>query len=223
MAVSRDELSILDEELTRVGRILASLTKTEWSARTLLVPASNQLPPWTVRELAGHLGFALHMLEMLLATPSSSTAELDRVSFFDQPGNVVAPAIYQMAWQIVEGKTNAEVLDYCLDKFDGALTKARLAHPGFTGSAIVGVMRFDEFVPTRIVEAVVHGLDLAQALGRTVVPSADAVAVVAEIFDALHLRKRATARPPTLPDDWLWVQSASGRLGNDAIFEPLLS
>jgi hypothetical protein len=46
-------------------------------------------------------------------------------------------------------------------------------------------MRVDEFVARRIVEAVVHGIDLAQALGRASTATAEGIAVTAAILDDL--------------------------------------
>ena len=72
-------------------------------------------------------------------------------------------------------------------------------------------MRLDEFVASRVVEAVVHGLDLTDALGREPMPTPEGVAVTAAILDDLLARKTVAGRPPDLADDMAWVRAASGR------------
>lgn len=83
-------------------------------------------------------------------------------------------------------------------------------------------MRIDEFIATRLVEAVVHGLDLAQALNRPATPSAAAVDCVADVLDSLNGRKQNGSRPASLAENWLWVQVASGRRHHDDFPTPLL-
>jgi hypothetical protein len=73
-------------------------------------------------------------------------------------------------------------------------------------------MRLGEFVPSRMVEAVVHGLDLTDALGQ------DPVA----IFDELLARMTVPGRPADLTDDLAWVRAASGRSPHSDPRLPLL-
>ena len=49
-------------------------------------------------------------------------------------------------------------------------------------------MQLGEFVPSRVVEAVVHGLDLTDALGRDSMATADGLAMTAAILDDLIAR-----------------------------------
>jgi hypothetical protein len=50
-------------------------------------------------------------------------------------------------------------------------------------------MRVDEFVASRVVEAVVHGLDLTLALGRDTIATPEGVALTAAILDDLLARR----------------------------------
>jgi hypothetical protein len=72
-------------------------------------------------------------------------------------------------------------------------------------------MRLDEFVPSRVVEAVVHGLDLTDALDREPVATPAGVAATAGILDELLARRTVAGRPDDLADDLAWVRAASGR------------
>jgi hypothetical protein len=72
-------------------------------------------------------------------------------------------------------------------------------------------MRADEFVASRIVEAVVHGIDLTQALGRDCIATAEGIRETASILDDLLARRTVGRRPPELSDDLDWILAASGR------------
>ena len=56
-------------------------------------------------------------------------------------------------------------------------------------------MRLDEFVASRIVEAVVHGMDLTDALGRECMATPEGIAVTAELLDELLARRTVPGRP----------------------------
>jgi uncharacterized protein (TIGR03083 family) len=220
MTAYLETLAALAGELDSVARVLGSLRPDQWSSPTLLVPV-GPVPRWTVLELAGHLGFAMNMIDTLLSGESTSAAVLDRVSFFDQPRERIAPLAYRTAKDVAASKSGAEILDLCATSFSVPVGKARLVHPGFVGSTVLGAMRIDEFIATRVVEVVVHGLDLAQALDRSFTPSREAVDCVADVLDSLGGRK-GIDRPESLADGWLWVQVASGRRRHDDFPTPLL-
>jgi hypothetical protein len=83
-------------------------------------------------------------------------------------------------------------------------------------------MRADEFVASRIVEAVVHGIDLAQALGREPAATARGIAATAAILDDLLARRTVPGRPPELSDDLDWIMAASGRADSSDNRLPLI-
>ena len=83
-------------------------------------------------------------------------------------------------------------------------------------------MELGEFVPSRVVEAVVHGFDLTDALGRETIASSEAVAVTAGILDELLARRTVAGRPADLADDLAWVRAASGRASHDDPRLPLI-
>ena len=79
------------------------------------------------------------------------------------------------------------------------------------GPGYFAPMRVDEFVASRILEAVVHGIDLTQALGREIIASTDGLKITASILDELLERRTVGRRPPELSDDLDWILAASGR------------
>jgi hypothetical protein len=59
--------------------------------------------------------------------------------------------------------------------------------------------------------AVVHGIDLTDALGQGSIATADGLAMTAGILDELIARRYVPGRPADLADDMAWVRAASGR------------
>ena len=90
------------------------------------------------------------------------------------------------------------------------------------GPGYYALMQLREFVPSRVVEAVVHGLDLTDALGATPMATAEGVAMTAAIFDELLARRTVAGRPADLADDMAWVRAASGRGPHDDPRLPLI-
>ena len=67
---------------------------------------------------------------------------------------------------MVAGKTPADMPDVLHETFSKTIEEARSNPPELTGSGYYTLMELGEFVPSRVVEAVVHGMDLTNALGR---------------------------------------------------------
>ena len=72
-------------------------------------------------------------------------------------------------------------------------------------------MQVDEFVASRVVEAVVHGLDLTLALARDPIATPEGLALTALILDDLLARRTLGRRPADLTEDLAWVLAAAGR------------
>jgi hypothetical protein len=72
-------------------------------------------------------------------------------------------------------------------------------------------MQLGEFVPSRVVEAVVHGMDLTDALGKPIMATPEGIALTASILDELLARRTVGGRPADLSDDVDWIRAASGR------------
>jgi hypothetical protein len=111
-----------------------------------------------------------------------------------------------------ETKTPQEMPDKLRDTFAKTVDGARSMAPDTVGPGYYALMRLDEFVASRVVEAVVHGLDLTDALGRQPMATPEGLAVTATILDELLARRTVAGRPPDLAgDDLAWVRAASGR------------
>jgi hypothetical protein len=97
------------------------------------------------------------------------------------------------------------------ETFARTIAEARATSPDVVGSGYYALMRLGEFVPSRVVEAVVHGMDLTDALGQDTIATPEGVAMTAAIFDDLIGRRTVPGRPADLTDDLSWVRAASGR------------
>jgi hypothetical protein len=205
-------IDVLEVELRGVEETFRALTAQQWSTPTLLRPVDDKLTPWTLFELAGHFDISIGLTRMLLANqdPGGQVGR-DKVSFFIFPRAEVAPVVYDYAYTMVEGKTPAEMPDVLHETFTRTVEEARAAAPGTIGSGYYALMRVDEFVTSRIVEAVVHGMDLTDALGRPTIATPDGIAVTAAILDDLLARRTVAGRPEDLADDLPWIRAAAGR------------
>lgn len=212
MGSYEDSLDLLERELQRVGDTFSSLSEADWRTETRLEPLDTERPRWTVFELAGHFDISIGLTVMLMAEPQQGQVGRDRASFFIFARSEVAPVVYDYAYTMVEGKTPAQMPDVLSTTFAKTVEGARSMAPDTVGPGYYALMRLDEFVASRVVEAVVHGLDLTDALGREPMATPEAVAQTAAILDDLLARRTVAGRPADLAgDDLAWVRAASGR------------
>jgi uncharacterized protein (TIGR03083 family) len=206
-----ETISVLEAELEAVERVFAGLSEDQWRLPTKLIPVDPDLPHWTVFELAGHFDISIGLTRMLIGGRDASQPARDRTSFFINPRSETGPVVYQYAYTMVEGKTPADMPAVLRETFSGTLAEARAVPADTVGPGYFAPMRVDEFVASRIVEAVVHGTDLTQALGLASIATTDGIAVTAAILDDLLARRTIPGRPPELSDDVDWILAASGR------------
>jgi hypothetical protein len=207
-----DTVRILEDEFVKLEDAFRGLSDEDWRRPTKLQPVDDTLPHWTVFELAGHFDISIGLTLMLAAEPQDGQPGRDRTSFFIFPRSEVAPVVYDYAYKMVEGKTPADMPDVLHDTFTRTIEAARSNPPETVGPGYYALMRLDEFVTSRVVEAVVHGLDLTDALGRQPMAGKEATAITAEIMDDLLARRTVAGRPPDLVgEDLAWVRAASGR------------
>ena len=205
-------LDMLERELRRVSDTFARLSEDDWRSDTLLEPFDNERPPWTVFELAGHFDISIGLTRMLIANQQAGQPGRDQVSFFIFSRAEVAPVVYDYAFTMVEGKTPADMPGVLAETFSNSIAESRALPPDTVGSGYYALMRLDEFVASRIVEAVVHGIDLTDAVGRDTIATSDGVAFTAELLDDLLARRTVAGRPADLGDDMAWIRAASGRV-----------
>ena len=215
-------IDTLAGELARIEAAFRDLTEPEWETSTLLVPVDPGLPHWTVFELAGHFDISIGLTRMLIGGRGDLQPARDRTSFFINPRSETGPVVYQYAYTMVEGKTPADMPGVLAETFSRTIEECRAVPAGAVGPGYFAPMRVDEFAASRVVEAVVHGLDLTLALGRDPVATAEGLALTAAILDDLLARRTLGRRPADLADDLTWVVAASGRAKHPDNGWPLL-
>jgi uncharacterized protein (TIGR03083 family) len=207
-----ETLDILEAELNRLGEVFAGLSDEQWQMSTKLIPLDTEAQHWTVFELAGHFDISIGLARMLMAEPQDGQVGRDRVSFFIFPRSEVAPVVYDYAYTMVAGKTPSDMPKVLRETFSNTISEARSLPPETIGPGYYALMRLDEFIASRVVEAVVHGIDLTDALGQERLAGDAAVAVTAETLDELLARRTVAGRPADLENhDWEWIRAASGR------------
>ncbi len=212
----------LSAELGQVEQAFRGLTATTGGRPTLLRPVDDTLRPWTLFELAGHFDISIGLTRMLISSQQDGQVGRDRVSFFIFPRSEVAPVVYDYAYTMVEGKQPAEMPDVLQETFSKTIEESRATSPDAVGSGYYALMSLGEFVPSRVVEAVVHGLDLTDALGQGAMATPAGLAMTAGILDELIARRYVPGRPADLADDMAWVRAASGRAPHDDPRLPLI-
>jgi hypothetical protein len=108
------------------------------------------------------------------------------------------------------------------ETFSMTVAEARAVPAGTVGPGYFAPMRVDEFVASRIVEAVVHGIDLTQALGGDSIATPEGIAATVAILDDLLARRTIPGRPAELSDDLDWILAASGRAESSDTRLPLI-
>ena len=215
-------IATLAGELARIEAAFRGLTGPEWATSTLLVPVDPDLPHWTVLELAGHFDISIGLTRMLIDGLGEEQPARDRTSFFINPRSETGPVVYGYAYTMVEGKTPADMPGVLAETFGKTIEEARSVPASAVGPGYFAPMQVDEFVASRVVEAVVHGLDLTQALGRDPIGTPQGVALTASILDDLLARRTVGRRPADLADDLAWVLAASGRAAHPDNRLPLI-
>jgi hypothetical protein len=205
------DVDVLERELGIVEDTFRGLSEGDWGAQTLLQPLDPELPRWTLLELAAHLDISIGLTRGLIAEPQDGQPGRDRVSFFIFSRNEVAPVVYDYAVRGAEDRTPRSMLETLHETFSKTIQEARATSPGTVGPGYYALMRLEEFVPSRVVEAVVHGIDLTDPLGLPCRATPEAIATTAAILDELLARRTVAGRPRDLADDLAWVRAASGR------------
>ncbi len=212
MVSHMEMVDILDGELNGILDVLRDLTDEQWQMPTHLVPFDEDATPWTVFELAGHFDISIGLTRMLLADPQEGQVGRDRISFFIFPRSEVAPVVYDYAYVMIEGKTPQDIVGVLDETFSKTIEEARATPPETIGSGYYALMQLDEFVASRMVEAVAHGIDLTDALGIEPIATREGIAVTAGILDGVLAQRTVPGRPSDLQeDDWAWIRAASGR------------
>jgi Mycothiol maleylpyruvate isomerase N-terminal domain len=210
--VARAEVKVWTAEEIRTALV------AQWRALAAAVPALDLAAPtrvagWTNREVVAHLAAQPLLLLRFLAGGSPPTAELTVAT--NLGGTARLAALIDGA---ARAAANADHLDLPgnVDRAVGPLLAADLNRNLVT---LQGSITLADYLATRCVEAVVHGLDLSPRFE----PQPRAAAVAADALLGL-----VAQRAPELLDHaarldrLVWLDAATGRRAVDGPLAPVL-
>src|SRR5581483_7890286 len=92
---------------------------------------------------------------------------------------LVAPIVDEYAWKGIEQANPAQLRAAYDQVVESTISAAQSTPPTAVSATFFGPMTMAEFLPTRTLEAVVHGHDVSEAVGRPphITPAARAVTV----------------------------------------------
>jgi uncharacterized protein (TIGR03083 family) len=223
-----DALDVLEGECARASEALRGVPEAVYGGPT-------RCPPWNVKGLVGHLWRDVDRIVSYAGGPGSgpaARAETDAVSYWRSYDPVVeGPLISQRSSEVADRfSTGADLATSFSRHWPECIAAARAMKPGDVVRTRLTWIRIDEFVGTRVVEATVHGLDLAQAITMPPWPTAGGLAITHAILVGL-----LGGPPPAslASDEIAFIETATGRrpleaaargeLGAAADLFPLLS
>jgi uncharacterized protein (TIGR03083 family) len=223
-----DALDVLEAECARASEALRGVPEAVYGGPT-------RCPPWNVKGLVGHLWRDVDRIVAYAGGPGSgpaARAETDAVSYWRSYDPVVeGPLISQRSSEVADRfATGADLATSFARHWPECIAAARAMKPGDVVRTRLTWIRIDEFVGTRVVEATVHGLDLAEAITMPPWPTPGGLAITHAILVAL-----LGDPPPTslASDEIAFIETATGRrpleaaalgeLGAAADLFPLLS
>ncbi|MFF4171979.1 maleylpyruvate isomerase family mycothiol-dependent enzyme [Streptomyces sp. NPDC001744] len=152
------------QECEALAGAVAGLSGADWTLPTRCVP-------WTVRDLLGHVCVVIDRLPDVLAAPAPGGAEISAAEYY-RPDDRFSPRSNRTRVTAAEDRAArwADGTDAAEDFAATWRRAARLCGDRPAGRTVRtrhgDAMLLSEFLLTRVVEVALHGLDLADALGR---------------------------------------------------------
>ncbi len=183
----------LEEEGASLDRLLAELSAERWRWPT-------RLAEWDVTILVAHLARTLQLLTTYAETPFAGPVET-----YDPSRS--GAQVNARAREAAVGQTPASLRQALAGAVASAAATARRLGPEAIIQTRFGPQPVRTYLESRVVEACIHGLDLRDAAGAPMVPTALALRVTAGQLAT----RLGEPRPPDLGDDLAFVEAAAGR------------
>jgi len=198
-AEMRQAMAALAAETSALGALLETRADADWERPT-------RLPGWSVMVLVAHIAGGVSRIPQYAATPVDAPPERDRLTYWRFDASVDA-GVSTRALDAARGQT-PDSLRAALRNNLAAARDVIARLPATTViPSIMGPIALVEYLPCRIVEVCVHGLDLRDALDAPLTPTPAALASTVSTLEGLL----AGPRPPDLSDDVAFVEAATGR------------
>lgn len=210
----RRSLHALEAELAALDEIVEAISPADLARPT-------RCESWHVELLLAHLVRGVDRLRAYLAEGfPTEPASIGWLSYWTTIAVVADSAsITERARAFARQVNDRAIPRVWCETHERAVTVARAAPADRGVPTPFGVLRVDHYLPTRVLEVVVHGLDLRDALGLEEVTTPEALAVTTMVLDHLLPGDRA----PGHEDDHSFVLAATGRRPSDDSRLPLIS
>lgn len=206
-------LGALRAEADALTPVIAALRPDDLSHDT-------RLPGWDVQVLVAHLVRGVDRIRAYLTETLPDAPELDWAGYFTAAATRSSGAdVSERARAFAASINDRPVADVWLRACTEAERLASMAPPDRPVGTPFGAIRIDHYLPSRVLEVTVHGLDLRDALDLEAVATPDGLAVTAALLDALL----GSERPAGLEQDLPFVLAATGRAASDDPRLPVLT
>jgi uncharacterized protein (TIGR03083 family) len=213
-----DIVDILAAECAACAAVATTLSEDDFGLPT-------RCPPWDVKALVGHIWRDVDRILVYAAEPAPDAADSDALAYYGADYDAVASAPdvtrrgFEAAAAFATGHELARDFD---DRWRRAVELARSMPPDRRIRTFGPCLRLDQYLCTRLLEAAVHGLDLADAIEREPWITPRATALVRSMLVGM-----LGAEPPDALgwDDLAFLEVGTGRraiaLEERAVLGPL--
>ncbi|MDD9207840.1 maleylpyruvate isomerase N-terminal domain-containing protein [Georgenia sp. 10Sc9-8] len=137
---------------------VADLTTDDWD-----LPGLGE---WSVRDLVGHTSRALSTAAACLDRPTAGVQIPDAAAYYATAASAVDPRDVADRGRAAGVALGADPVATVTDLAARSVARVAAAPHGLTVTTVVGGMRFEDYLQTRVLELTVHGLDLLVATGQ---------------------------------------------------------
>jgi uncharacterized protein (TIGR03083 family) len=199
-----DIVDVLAAECAACAAVVTTLSEDDFGLPT-------RCPPWDVKALVGHIWRDVDRILVYAAEPPPDMADSDAIAYYRSSDDAVVSAAdvarrgFEAAAAFATGHELARDFD---DRWRRAVELAGTMPPERLVRTFGPCLRLDEYLCTRLLEAAIHGLDLADAIGRDswITPPASAV------VRAMLVAMLEDEPPPALGwDDLEFLEAGTGR------------
>lgn len=125
------------------------------------------LGEWTIRDLVGHTSRALTTVEAYLAQPAPRIEIEDAAGYYTATRTGVDHAAVAERGRAAGADLGSDPAAAVADLAARVAARVQAAPEDATVRTLVGGMRLDDYLPTRVLELTVHSLDILVAAGAS--------------------------------------------------------
>ena len=171
------EQTAFAEECASTDQTLAAVESDAWERPALGV--------WNMAQLVAHLVRAATRVPEYLPLPVEDIPLVDRVGYWRFDADAQAPAVAQRAIDEAAAVDPATLPARFAAGWRATVDAAESHGPGHVLTTIMGPMRLDDYLATRVLEVVVHHMDVRMALDQPPIATPAAARLTMESLESL--------------------------------------